>query len=135
MDRRLVRLLFPAAIALAVAGCASIGPASIVRDRVDYSDSIADSWKRQALTNVVRLRYMDTPIFLDVSSVVASYGLGANVGANANINTSRSTEPGASVSGAGELGQQPDHHVRAADGQQVPARAPSTRWRPRPFCT
>ena len=76
-----------AAIALAVAGCASIGPASIVRDRFDYSDSIGDSWKRQALTNILRLRYMDTPIFLDVSSVVASYGVAANVGASTDIQT------------------------------------------------
>ncbi|HLB23703.1 MAG TPA: hypothetical protein VJP07_06390 [Dehalococcoidia bacterium] len=90
------------------AGCASLGPASIVRDRVDYSESIADSWKRQTLTNILRLRYMDTPIFLDVSSVVASYGVGANVGANANVNTQGSPAvPSVGVSGAANWASNP----------------------------
>ena len=37
--------------------------------------------------NILRLRYMDTPMFLDVSSVVASYGATGSVGANANVGT------------------------------------------------
>ena len=107
MAAGLVRLLFLAAIGLAVAGCASIGPATIVRDRVDYSDSIADSWKRQTLANILRLRYMDTPIFLDVSSVVASYGLGANVGAQANFNAGGTLVPGGSVGSAANWASNP----------------------------
>jgi hypothetical protein len=84
----------------AVAGCASLGPESIRRDRVDYSEAIGDSWKRQALTNIVRMRYMDTPIFLDVSSVVASYAVGGGANANANINTQGTAVPSVGLSGA-----------------------------------
>jgi len=78
----MARWVFLAAIGLVGAGCSSFGPGSIVRDRVDYSEAIGDSWKRQTLTNIVRVRYMDAPIFLDVSSVVASYGLNTTIGAS-----------------------------------------------------
>jgi hypothetical protein len=47
-------------------GCQSIGPGTVARDRYDYSSSISESWKRQALLNIVKLLYMDPPIFVDV---------------------------------------------------------------------
>jgi hypothetical protein len=53
--------------------CASIGAGSVNRDRLDYNQALAASWKEQMLLNVVRLRYADTPVFLDVSSVISSY--------------------------------------------------------------
>ena len=34
-------------------GCASIGPATVARDRFDYITAISDSWKAQMLLNVV----------------------------------------------------------------------------------
>jgi hypothetical protein len=58
---------------LALAGCASIGPATVARDRFDYVESISDSWKRQMLLNLVKVRYADAPVFLDVTSVISSY--------------------------------------------------------------
>lgn len=58
---------------LAVTACRSIGPDSVPRDRVDYSNALADSWKDQIVLNIVRLRYGDTPTFLDVSSVISAY--------------------------------------------------------------
>ena len=61
-------------------GCASIGPGTMARDRFDYTTAISDSWKAQMLLNVVKLRYADAPVFLDVASVISQYGFSGTAG-------------------------------------------------------
>ncbi len=56
-----------------LSGCASMGPATVPRDRFDYINAISDSWKRQMLLNLLKVRYTDAPVFLDVASVINSY--------------------------------------------------------------
>jgi hypothetical protein len=76
----------PGALALLfMAGCASVSPQHVNTDRMDYGQVIADSWKRQTLMNVVRLRYADAPVFLDVSSIINSYTVGGNANAGATL--------------------------------------------------
>ena len=55
--------------------CAGIGPHTVARDRFDYTSAISDSWKAQMLVNMVKLRYGDTPTFLDVTSVINQYSV------------------------------------------------------------
>jgi hypothetical protein len=66
---------------LSVLGCASIGPRTVVHDRFDYTGALADSWKQQMLINMVKVRYGDTPVFLDVASIISGYTMetGVNV--------------------------------------------------------
>jgi hypothetical protein len=68
-------------------GCTHLGPKSVVVDRFDYSTAIADSWKQQTLLNIVKLRYMDLPVFVDVSSVVAGYSMQTGGSINGTLST------------------------------------------------
>lgn len=56
-------------------GCAGVGPHTVSRDRFDYTSAISDSWKAQMLVNMVKMRYGDTPTFLDVASVINQYSV------------------------------------------------------------
>jgi len=71
--------------ALVAAGCQSIGVGSIPRDRMGYARAMGDSWKEQTLLNIVGLRYLDPPVFLDVSSVISSYQLESQVNVTSEI--------------------------------------------------
>jgi hypothetical protein len=73
---------------LLLAGCMNIGPNTIVRDRFEYNQAIRDSWEEQMLTNMVAIRYGESPIFLNVSSVIAQYGLETSGSVSAGSGTS-----------------------------------------------
>ena len=47
--------------------------------------NVAQLWKRQTLLNVVRMRYADTPVFLDVASIINSYSLAGKVSGSAQL--------------------------------------------------
>jgi hypothetical protein len=70
---------------LVTGGCQTIGPSNMQRDRLDYGAAVGDSWKEQTLLNITKLRYFDTPIFLDISSVVSSYSLQTDLSLGARI--------------------------------------------------
>ena len=77
MTKAMTSLFLTWALACFATGCIhpKIGPNSLPRDRALYSTSLADSWKQQALLNIVKVRYVDPPVFVDVGSIVASYTL------------------------------------------------------------
>jgi hypothetical protein len=72
---------------LLLSGCASIGPQTVPRDRFDYTAAISDSWKNQMLFNMVKIRYGDAPVFLDVSSVISQYAIQGVINFGATINS------------------------------------------------
>jgi len=72
---------------LFLANCAGIGPKTIPRDRFDYSAAISNSWKKQMLLNMVKIRYADIPIFVDVASVINQYALEGEISLGASWST------------------------------------------------
>ena len=69
-------------------GCATgLGPKAIHSERPDYNQQIVRSGDEQMLLNLVRLRYNDTPLFLELGSVVTSYDYGIAANASGQINT------------------------------------------------
>ncbi len=94
-------ILTACSIGLCTTGCIhpKIGPHSLPRDRADYSMSLSDSWKEQTLLNIVKVRYVDPPVFVDVGSIVSSYTLsqGASVGGSFQPGGPNSATIGGSV--------------------------------------
>src|ERR1700760_1388870 len=98
MKRALILVTFFAA--LVTTGCLHprIGPRSLPRDRADYSLSLSESWKEQTLLNIVKVRYVDPPVFVDVGSIVSSYSLSQTASAGGSFQPSGTN--GATLGGA-----------------------------------
>ena len=89
---------------LALAGCASVGPATVPRDRLGYLAAIGESWKDQTLLNIVRLRYGDAPTFLEISSIISGYGLQGQVSAGGQVSSDRTNTIPSSLATLGASG-------------------------------
>ena len=107
-------------------GCASIGPGTVTRDRFDYVTAISDSWKSQMLFNLVKLRYGDAPVFLDVASVINQYlvegavGFSGNWAQNPQLPRGRTRR---SITGSVREGmlRDPQSRIRPSAGKSLPA--------------
>ncbi|MCX7098055.1 MAG: hypothetical protein NTV43_09165 [Methylococcales bacterium] len=74
--------LLAGAIMAGLSGCSSIGTNTLSHDRFDYNNALADSWKEQLLLNIVKMRYGDTPMFLDVAQIISAYTLTTGLSIN-----------------------------------------------------
>ena len=79
------------------------------RDRFDYSEALARSASEELLTNIVRLRYLETPTFMSVTSVVSQYSMESqlNGGAQWGWGGSSPLSSGASIGAATSFADRP----------------------------
>ena len=80
-----LRWLLLAALTFAAGGC-GIGPPMLRRDRFDYQVALSESWKRQMLLNLVKMRYADAPVFLEVTSIINQHSIQGQVSALGVLN-------------------------------------------------
>lgn len=96
MKLRLVGILF-VALSIGLSGCAtSYGAKSVAPSGLSYNTAIAESLDQQLLLNLVRLRYRDTVVFMDITSVTTQHEYSAGFSAETAI-PFRQAGDGASV--------------------------------------
>ncbi len=92
--------LLPLLVLLFLGACARIGPDRIQHSSNDYNIAIQRTTDQQLLLNLVRLRYRDTPLFLEVSSVASQFRINTAASAGAALRARQipqSVDLGASI--------------------------------------
>ena len=89
------------------AGCRSVGPSTLNRDRMGYLEALSDSWKHQMLLNLVKTRYADAPVFLDVASLISQYSVEGDVSLGAGWNSHPAYAADQSIGASGKFTDRP----------------------------
>ena len=85
-DLTLPLLVLSGSLLLALAGCSTLGPRLLKGERGSYNLALQYTNDEQLLLNVVRLRYRDTPVFLEVGSLSTQFSFEASTEAGAELN-------------------------------------------------
>ena len=84
--RRFGRLAVCLAIVASVTGCGGrLGPATVSLTRTHYNVAAQETSAQELLLNLVRLRYRDTPYFLQIASLSTNMRARAGIGADASF--------------------------------------------------
>lgn len=106
-------------ITFIMSGCSSIGPDSVERDRFDYNTAISNSWKEQTLLNIIKIRYADMPLFVEVASVVSGYTFERSVNVGGTLSSDRAVQGNFfSMGSNGKFTDRPTITYRPITGQQ-----------------
>jgi len=104
---------------LFLTGCTHIGPQSVTTDRFDYNKAISNSWKEQTLLNIVKIRYIDMPLFVDVASIVSGYTLQSSVSLGGTVSSEKAIQGNfANLGTSGSFTDRPTITYTPITGQQ-----------------
>ncbi len=117
----MIRSVVLIGLCLLVGGCLNIGPNTILRDRFEYNRAIRDSWEEQMLTNMVAMRYGESPVFLNVTSVIAQYGLETSAELRAGYQTSFTGDDTVQGGGRAVWSERPTITYSPVEGQDFAA--------------
>src|SRR5262245_2225789 len=111
----------PSLLVLVASGCTTgFGPRAIRGERPDYNRQIARAADAELLLNVVRLRYNDSPLFLELGGVVAQYTYDASLSVSGQISSSGSS--GATVGTGLAYSEQPTITYTPLSGEEFATR-------------
>ena len=80
-------------------GCSTVGPKFYESSFEDFNDAIRKTSDGQMLTNLVRMRYLETPVFLQVASITTSFNINGDIGASAGFPEGSGNNYGLSAGG------------------------------------
>ena len=83
-----LRALLPFFLVFLLTGC-SIGPKILQNDYLQYNSSVYESTKREMLLNLVRVRYLETPFFLQIGAITSSHNFSGFVTGTGTLPDSR----------------------------------------------
>lgn len=98
---KLGALLCGIVLVVPLSGCQA-GPKLYESSFTQYNDAVRKTLDEQMLANLVRMRYFESPIFLQVSSVNTSFAIGANAGVSGTVVSGGSDSAGATLGGSYE---------------------------------
>ncbi len=70
---------------LSVNGCINLGPTTLKSERSNYNLAVQKTNDEQLLLNLARLKYRDTPFFMEVSTVASQFTLSSSANASATL--------------------------------------------------
>jgi len=95
----LTRLVVLLGFVISASGC-HLGPRNITPDRFNYTEAIAQSNHEQLLSNIVRLRYSESPVFLGIGSVLTQYVYSGRISVSGAASQETTAVPGWTVGGS-----------------------------------
>lgn len=81
---RLATIALAAPLFLFLNACTQFGPTLVKAGRNDYNVAVSQTASEQTLLNLVRLRYSDNPLWLNVGSVTTQFNIGSGASAGAD---------------------------------------------------
>jgi hypothetical protein len=104
-------------LCILLGGCFHFGAINLNFDQIDYSRAVAEGERAQTLLNIVRLRYGDTPTFVNATQIISGYQLQRNV--NGTFEVFPHAAPSTFLGGGGsvQLQESPTFTFQPVDGQ------------------
>lgn len=92
---------------LFLSACTTVGPKTLARDQFDYVTAMSTASQEQLLRNIIKLRYLESPVFVKVSSVISQYTLESQVSLRAGFDDSFTGGNTQSLGGTGKWSDKP----------------------------
>ena len=106
------------ALCAVACGCSGIGTSKFYEDQLGYSRALGEGEKSSTLLNVVRIRYGDTPTFLQPTQVISGYQLQRSVTGGLEVFPAANPSTFLSGGASAQLQESPTFTFQPLSGEQ-----------------